>query len=88
MYVCMYVCNFNTNVCNGLYLYVVDDVTITLYMYLVVYTYVYMHSFLSLDPPNQPQFTHCVAYDNGQPTLRVMSYVSFLTRKDNINYLL
>ena len=29
----------------------------------------------SADPPNQPQFEYCISYNDGQPTLQVISYV-------------
>ena len=27
------------------------------------------------DPPNEPQFEYCISYNNGQPTLQVISHV-------------
>ena len=37
---------------------------------------------LSVDPPNQPNFTQCVSYKNGQPALHFFSFVSFTLEKN------
>ena len=43
-----------------------------------IHTYIgflYMCLLPSADPPNQPQFEYCISYNDGQPTLQVISYV-------------
>ena len=34
---------------------------------------------IALDPPNEPQFTQCISYNNNEPALQVLSYVRKFT---------
>ena len=34
-----------------------------------------MYTIYIADPPDQPQFKYCISYNDGQPTLQVISYV-------------
>ena len=65
-YICTYVHKSYTHLC----------ITIIIIIH-ILYTHVCAY-ILCLDPPNQPQFTQCITYSNGHPSLQVLSYVSSL----------